>query len=433
MTDKIFISEYVSGGGFNKDNMPISLFSEGFGMLRSVIMDFKSLGMEICTTLDYRISHLSNLLQVNKLIVINDRDGFLKIFNEMVKVCKYVFIIAPESANILYNLSNIVIKHNRILLSINLEGIKIGTSKLATYKLFRINKTNTPRTYLIPLKRKELSVEFIIDKFKKLTKPIIIKPNDGVGSESIYYFDSKNQIKNFFQEFKNKLIPNRKYVVQEFIEGMDLSASLINVSHALKPQIKNPFVMSINFQDVNIKTPYKDSEYFGGYTPIENHFETNRKLNKILQTIDFSDFYGYFGIDFILTNDSQIYFIEINPRLTTSYIGLRNTISQNPANLIMDSKIKYLKPANVKFVNYSLFTRIELEYTNSQPIENLNEEITDKLISKIPEFVTPPISFGKSHYFTCFIATKTKDLPTSRRRLDEIKQALQNFGFKLVK
>lgn len=433
MKDKIFIFEYVSGGGFNKVNIPISLFSEGFGMLRSVIMDFKSLGMEICTLLDYRISYLSKILQTDSLSVINEKDSCLKNFNDLVKVCKYVFIIAPESADILYKLSKIVINHNKILLSINLEGIKIGTSKLATYNLFRINKINTPRTYQIPLKRKELNIEFIIEKFKKLNNPIVIKPIDGVGAESIYYFDTKNQIKNFFQEFKHKLDPNRYYVIQEFIEGKDLSVSLINVSHSLNPQIKNPAVLSINSQNVNIKSPDYNSEYFGGYTPIENHLEINNNLYKILKTIDFSEFYGYFGIDFILTNDSKIYFIEINPRLTTSYIGLRNAINQNPAKLILDSKINYLRSIDVKYINCSLFTRLELEYINSEPMKDLNEEITDKLISKIPEFITPPISFNKSNNFTCFIATKTKDLLSSRRRMDEIKQSLLNFGFKMVK
>ena len=117
MKDKIFIFEYVSGGGFNKVNIPISLFSEGFGMLRSVIMDFKSLGMEICTLLDYRISYLSKILQTDSLSVINEKDSCLKNFNDLVKVCKYVFIIAPESADILYKLSKIVINHNKILLS----------------------------------------------------------------------------------------------------------------------------------------------------------------------------------------------------------------------------------------------------------------------------------------------------------------------------
>jgi len=47
MKKRIFIFEFVTGGGFNRVNIPISLFCEGFGMLRSIIKDFKSLGFEI--------------------------------------------------------------------------------------------------------------------------------------------------------------------------------------------------------------------------------------------------------------------------------------------------------------------------------------------------------------------------------------------------
>ncbi len=42
MKNRIFIFEFVSGGGFNKIEIPISLFCEGYGMLRSIIMDFKT-------------------------------------------------------------------------------------------------------------------------------------------------------------------------------------------------------------------------------------------------------------------------------------------------------------------------------------------------------------------------------------------------------
>jgi len=106
MKDTIFIFEYVSGGGFNKARIPISLFSEGFGMLRSIIIDFNFLDMEIYTLLDYRISSLATILSVEHLKIIGEKDNFIKIFSDLVKLCKYIFIIAPESDNILYNLTD---------------------------------------------------------------------------------------------------------------------------------------------------------------------------------------------------------------------------------------------------------------------------------------------------------------------------------------
>jgi predicted ATP-grasp superfamily ATP-dependent carboligase len=430
---RIFILEFVSSGGFNKIEIPISLFCEGYGMLRSIIMDFKSLNFEISTMLDYRIFPLSNFLPVDELSIIRNMDNFLKKFKTKVKESEYTFIIAPESSNILYKLTKIVKKSNRILLSTNLEGIRLGMSKFNTYYFFKGNKTTAPKTYLIPIRKKQLDIDFILQKFNILKKPIVIKPEDGIGAESIYYFETQYQIKHFFQEFRHKVEYGRKYIIQEFIEGKDLSASLIGVPYIMDSQIKNPLLLSINAQNVNIKNSNYYSEYYGGYTPIENYQKTKNNLSLMLEKINFSEFSGYFGIDFIRTTDSKLYFIEINPRLTTSYIGLRNVINQNPAKLILDSKLNCLKHYEVKYLHHSLFSRVEMDFNEKINNEEFSEELIDSLVRKIPEFVTPPISFNNSNHFTCFIATKSKDLSTSKERMNDIKKSLGKLGFENIK
>jgi predicted ATP-grasp superfamily ATP-dependent carboligase len=44
--------------------------------------------------------------------------------------------------------------------------------------------------------------------------------------------------------------------------------------------------------------------------------------------------WGYVGIDLILTSSGPVV-LEVNPRLTTSYIGLRKSIGRNPAELVL--------------------------------------------------------------------------------------------------
>jgi predicted ATP-grasp superfamily ATP-dependent carboligase len=44
---------------------------------------------------------------------------------------------------------------------------------------------------------------------------------------------------------------------------------------------------------------------------------------------------GYAGMDMILTEDGPRV-LEINPRLTTSYGGLRQAIGDNPSGIILD-------------------------------------------------------------------------------------------------
>jgi tyramine---L-glutamate ligase len=48
------------------------------------------------------------------------------------------------------------------------------------------------------------------------------------------------------------------------------------------------------------------------------------------------DLAGYVGID-VIVDGIDIFVVEINPRLTTSYVGLRESIGANPAELIINT------------------------------------------------------------------------------------------------
>ncbi|MFX0103898.1 MAG: ATP-grasp domain-containing protein [Candidatus Hodarchaeota archaeon] len=424
----IFIFEFVSGGGFSKVNIPISLFCEGFGMLRSIITDFKALDFEIYTILDYRIFFLSSFIQADLVEKVNFNDDYLKIFKNFAKDCKYVFIIAPESSNVLYKLTKVVNDYDKIILSTNLRGIKLGSSKIRTCKFFKKNNVLTPRTYAIPYKKEYLDLNFIVQKHRKLNCPIVIKPEDGVGAESIYYFEKENQIINYFKENKGINDDRRKFILQEFIEGRDLSISMISSPNLFD---QNPIILSVNSQFINIKE--LKPEYFGGCTPLGNYKEILKDLSIITKKIDFSKFDGYIGIDFIEKYPSSFYFIEINPRLTTSYIGLRNVINLNCAELILNSKLKDISSTEIKFLNHSHFFRVDFSINKLSDIEAFYEKELPHLMKQIPEFVTPPISLNKSNQFSCFIATKMKDLAASRIRVNKIIQSLKDLNFNIIK
>lgn len=49
----------------------------------------------------------------------------------------------------------------------------------------------------------------------------------------------------------------------------------------------------------------------------------------------FPGLWGYCGVDFIETAGGPVV-VEVNPRLTTSYAGLRRAVGLNPAKLVLD-------------------------------------------------------------------------------------------------
>ena len=52
------------------------------------------------------------------------------------------------------------------------------------------------------------------------------------------------------------------------------------------------------------------------------------------------DALGYVGVDVIIDKENdKIYVLEINPRLTTSYVGLADALALNPAKLLLDGML----------------------------------------------------------------------------------------------
>jgi len=188
----------------------------------------------------------------------------------------------------------------------------------------------------------------------------------------------------------------------------------------------NPSILSVNSQYINIKN--SKSEYIGGYTPIENYNDVIQKLMHTIKKLYSLKIEGYFGIDLIEKHNS-FNFIEINPRLTTSYIGLRNILNFNFAELIFNSNTNNINDIKINFLYYSYFIRIDFYLNKNERIKEDHIDRIHKLIELIPEFVTPPFSLKEENSFSCFIATKTKDLSSSRIRLNEIIETIEKLGF----
>jgi predicted ATP-grasp superfamily ATP-dependent carboligase len=344
---------------------------------------------------------------------VNHNNEFLDVYKKCLEKVNSCFIIAPEFSNILYMLTEIALNFQKKVYSIGLDGIKLGTSKLKTYQFFKNNHLNTPLTFEIPKIDGKVDMDFIYEKFIEFNHPFIIKPEDGVGAESIYYFQSKKELEVLNSERIIPLNNDRKFILQEYIEGSDFSVSLINKS-----------ILSINYQNVKFKNLLGASYYLGGYTPIEQYAHIEELIKKDLANINLNQFNSYFGIDFIKTVNDNIYYIEINPRLTTSYIGIRNILDQNPLKLLQKG-YKRRKPPKIRHNGFSEFLRKDLEYTGKLTLNKINEQEIPKLVRDIPELVTPPIYIKKTKSnqnleFSCFITTKSKDQESSNRRLSKI-------------
>jgi predicted ATP-grasp superfamily ATP-dependent carboligase len=68
---------------------------------------------------------------------------------------------------------------------------------------------------------------------------------------------------------------------------------------------------------------------------------------------------GYVGVDLLLTQNEAL-LIEINPRLTTSYIGVRQVIDLNLAQAMWDARCRNVLPPQVRLSGHVSFTKDQL-------------------------------------------------------------------------
>jgi predicted ATP-grasp superfamily ATP-dependent carboligase len=79
--------------------------------------------------------------------------------------------------------------------------------------------------------------------------------------------------------------------------------------------------------------------YLGGRTPIPLPLAERAKSLALAAIAAMPPTTGYVGVDLVLgeqADGSQDVVIEINPRLTTSYVGLRQVCKQNLAQAMLD-------------------------------------------------------------------------------------------------
>ncbi|GFP26026.1 tyramine---L-glutamate ligase, partial [Candidatus Hakubella thermalkaliphila] len=89
--------------------------------------------------------------------------------------------------------------------------------------------------------------------------------------------------------------------------------------------------LSLNHQEMKIGLQL---QYLGGTVPLEHPlaeraFGHARRACSLIPGLR-----GYVGMDFVLT-DKEAFLVEINPRLTTSYLALRRLTNLNLAGAIL--------------------------------------------------------------------------------------------------
>jgi predicted ATP-grasp superfamily ATP-dependent carboligase len=250
-----------------------------------------------------------------------------------------VWPIAPETGGALSRLSELVDAAGRTLIGSRPPAVSLTASKCRTVE--RLSHTPHPTLPLegggktpsgslpsplegqgrvggVPTMR---AAEAARDGLPDSANGWVVKPDDGAGAEATRLFRDADDLRQWLAASSD----TDNLVVQPYLPGEAASLSVLC-------RDGRGWLLSCNRQDVVIEN---DAFRFRGC--VVGGLEERRPIYaRIAAAVAAAipDLWGYVGID-LVDRDSGPIILEVNPRLTTSYVGLRAAISINPAQLVL--------------------------------------------------------------------------------------------------
>ncbi len=155
------------------------------------------------------------------------------------------------------------------------------------------------------------------------------------------------------------------FIAQEFIEGESVSVSLLATKN-------KALAISLNRQNIAMTGPEAFSSYNGGCVPLDHPFkqEAFDLAEKVVKSI--YGLWGYVGVDLVLALDMP-YVVDVNPRLTTSYVGLRKVVNFNLAKAIENAVLKGNLPDRPENRGIACFLKTETPKPTMVTFKNISQ------------------------------------------------------------
>ncbi|HSI38733.1 MAG TPA: ATP-grasp domain-containing protein [Methylotenera sp.] len=320
---KILLLEYITAGGLNHVPLPASLLREGTLMRDALLRDFSQLAeVEIITTCDTRVD-LSELSQ--QAIVLDHKSNPMPVWQSLLQSCDAALIVAPETAGVLTELTQLIEASPAKNLGCSSQAVELTSSKFASYQALKNANILTIPTYIAnEVMLSNLSLKGFFQH------GYIIKPNDGAGCEDTLYFADIEALQ-IWLDLNPEMLTG--YIVQPYQTGTPASISMLCKDGKAWVLGCNQQKIAMTTIDANQQSIHYNGSVINGLSLL--HRTTFERLaDSIAHALPGLN--GYVGVDVIVDGEA-VYVVEINPRITTSYIGLRESLGCNPAQLIWGS------------------------------------------------------------------------------------------------
>lgn len=402
---RILLYEHVSGGGFADEPIPNSLLCEGFGMLRSVVSDFKAAGHNVTVLLDSRLSALKAPLESDNVVTITSKEEAETTMEKVSDHADAFYVIAPEQNQVLQSRVNWVERKGLLSLNCLSSGIEKAANKASLYERAEKTGLNTPKTRLFSLLEKTDKITSAIND--EIGFPAVVKPVSGSGCGGLSLVKHPSEIEAAIGKVKRD-VTSECFIVQKLLDGVAASVTLFSSGSKAVP-------VSLNQQDVILGPPESASNYTGGVVPLDNPLRHEAFASAKQLVESYGDLKGYVGVDLVLTKNAA-FVVDINPRLTTSYVGLRKVARFNLAEALLDAVLKSKLPKDAGTSGYSCFSKVAVPNPSVAALQKS---------FKIQEVVSPPFNLKDENEALALVESHGATIQDARFKLGEAKKGLQ--------
>ena len=309
----VFLYEWLTSGGLINEpgQLPPTLLREGAAMATALAADFAKLrDCRVSVLRDMRLDTLSfpgcNVVDVQSSTEWNEE------FDRLAGEADWSLAIAPEFDGILARTTQRLVDAGGRTLNASREFIALASNKHLTAARLKAAGVATPHGVVFGEGEAKLPAEF--------RYPAVLKPVDGAGSQDVLVISShRDEPPSYAWERR----------LEEFKPGR--AASVAAICSEGSTTLLPPCWQHLS-DDARLS-------YQGGaiiYEPALAERAT-QLASRALAAMPPAR--GYVGVDLVLGasahgDDDAV--IEINPRVTTSYVGLRQAVNENLAQALLE-------------------------------------------------------------------------------------------------
>ncbi len=310
----IFLYEWITGGGLVEEPgpLPASMLAEGAAMVTALAADFLAIeGARVTLLRDMRLDEM--VLPGCEVIGIHSTSHRQDEIESLADEADHTLVIAPEFDDILLETLRHVEQAGGRLLAASAKFVKLTADKHQTALHLIQAGVPVPDAVALSPDEEKLPAEF--------SYPAVIKPVCGAGSQLTLLVSGPKDEPPLYPW------PRR---LERYCPGIAASVAML-----CGPNHRTPLPACRQHLSTDGRFTYR-----GGSLIHETDLarRATHLADRAMEALPLA--LGYVGVDLVLgkaADGSEDVVIEVNPRITTSYVGLRAATDDNLAAALIEN------------------------------------------------------------------------------------------------